>query len=354
MKLREIGEFGFIDRIRPGCLVRPAGVIHAIGDDAAVFRTDPGHAMLITMDLLVERIHFLREAASGFHLGHKAMAVNLSDIAAMGGSPREAFAGIAAPEDCSVEYLEDLYRGMKTLAGRFGVNILGGDTTGSRADLVISLTVTGIAPEKEILYRSGAVCGDVIFSTGNLGDSRAGLELVLSGSPCVSEHLQALREAHLLPRPHIEEGRFLAKQTGVHSAIDVSDGLSSDLFHILKESGVGARLVADNLPVSAALGRYCAETGTDPADRVLSGGEDYVLIGTVAPDSAPSVFREYEKRFDRPLHAIGEITDSGKMEIVHPDGGIAVVRPCGWDHFRKKPGSLFPDNRTSGFPSAKG
>ena len=138
MKLKDIGEFGFIDRIRNGCLIRPDGVVQAIGDDAAAFELAEGELTLVTTDLLVERVHFLRDATTGFNLGYKALAVNLSDIAAMGGTAREAFISIAVPADCDLAFLEDLYKGMRHLATQYDVNLLGGDTTSSKTDLVIN------------------------------------------------------------------------------------------------------------------------------------------------------------------------------------------------------------------------
>ena len=145
MSLRQIGEFGFIQRIRRGCIVRPQGIIRGIGDDAAAFRADGRLVCLITTDMLVERVHFLRHATTPFNLGHKAMAVNLSDIAAMGGTPREAFVSTAIPEGCPVEYLDELYDGMKRLAARYDVNILGGDTTAFNSTFTLGLP-TGSSP----------------------------------------------------------------------------------------------------------------------------------------------------------------------------------------------------------------
>jgi len=175
MELSEIGEFGFIRRVSRGCLIRSEGVERAIGDDAAAFLVPSDELTLVTTDLLVERVHFLRDATTPFNLGHKAMAVNLSDIAAMGGTAREAFVSTAIPVGCPVEYLDELYDGMKSLAARYGVNILGGDTTGSAADLVLNVTVVGHVRRNEVLYRSGAKPGDAVCVTGPVGDSRAGL-----------------------------------------------------------------------------------------------------------------------------------------------------------------------------------
>jgi thiamine-monophosphate kinase len=333
MRLEEIGEFGFIRRVSGGCLIRPEGVERAIGDDAAAFAVPPGQLSLVTTDLLVERVHFLREATSPFNLGHKAMAVNLSDIAAMGGTPLEAFVSLAIPGNCPVEFLDGLYDGMKSLAARHGVNILGGDTTGSRVDLVLNVTIIGQVRKEEVLYRSGASPGDVICVTGTLGDSRAGLQFVLAGETSPDPALRPLLEAHLLPRPHLEEGRFLAESGGATAALDVSDGLSSDLTHLVEESGVGIRVYADRIPVSAPLRAYCAAQRQDPVRFALAGGEDYVLAVALRPDRARAVGAAFLERFGRPLYRIGEATAAGGLELVLPDGVAEAIRPSGWDHF---------------------
>ncbi len=334
MNLKDMGEFGWIDRIRENCLIRKDAVLKGIGDDAAVFRARSGAAVLVTTDLLVERVHFLKNAASPFDLGYKALAVNLSDIAAMGGAPREAFVSIGIPEDCTVEYLDALYEGMKHLAAEHRVNILGGDTTGSKTDLIINIMVAGTAPPGEILYRHGARPGDVILSTGVLGDSRAGLHLILEGIRPESPDLKDLVRSHLKPYPYVREGRFLARHGGVRSAIDVSDGLSSDLSHILKAGGVGALLDAEKIPVSENLRRFCARFDRDPAEYALSGGEDYTLLITVAPEKEAAVRNAYEKRFRAPLYPMGWITDTRKLEVRDASGVLRAVPVSGWDHFK--------------------
>jgi thiamine-monophosphate kinase len=333
LELKEIGEFGFIRRVSRGCLVRPEGVERAIGDDAAAFVGPSDELTLVTTDLLVERVHFLRSATTPFNLGHKAMAVNLSDIAAMGGTAREAFVSAAIPAGCSVEYLDELYDGMKSLAARHGVNILGGDTTSSMADLVLNVTVVGFVRRDEVLYRSGARPGDAVCVTGTVGDSRAGLHFVLEGAQIPDGAMRSLLDAHILPRPQLEEGRFLASTRGATAALDVSDGLSSDLMHILEESGVGIRIHADRIPISPALRDFCARLGRDPVRFALTGGEDYVLAVTVAPDRLDDMSRGFAARFGRPLYCIGEATDSGKYELVTPDGQVEGVQATGWDHF---------------------
>jgi len=336
MNLKEIGEFGFIKKISRGCLIRPDNIIKAIGDDAAAFMTEPEKLTLITTDLLVERIHFLRAVISGFELGYKSLAVNLSDIAAMGGTAREVFVSIAIPDDCHLDYLEAIYNGIKKLAARYDVNVLGGDTTRSKADLIINIVVQGSVPKEELLCRDAARPGDVIFSTGFLGDSKAGLHLILNQIAADSKDRKALLKAHLLPEPHLREGRFLARQPGVHAAIDTSDGLSSDLAHIAEESRVGARLFAAKIPISQNLMDFCTGFDFNPTDYALSGGEDYTLLCTVAPQNAAKIASAFEKEFKRPLFAIGEITAKQQIELVYPDGKSKPLPTTGWDHFKRK------------------
>ncbi|MFB3819582.1 MAG: thiamine-phosphate kinase [Candidatus Methylomirabilales bacterium] len=333
MRLDEVGEFGFIRRVSRGCLVRPEGVARAIGDDAAAFAVTAGRLALVTTDLLVERVHFLRAATTPANLGHKALAVNLSDIAAMGGTAREAFLSLAIPADCPVEFLEELYAGMKRLAARHAVNILGGDTTASRADLFLGVTVVGEVPRDQVLYRSGARPGDVVCLTGTVGDSRAGLHFVRQGSAPPDAGMQALLDAHLLPRPHLEEGRFLAESGAATAAIDVSDGLSSDLLHVCEESGVGIVIRPDAIPVSAELLDFCSRLAHDPARFALAGGEDYVLAATLRAERLEEVQRGFAARFGRPLHLIGEVRAGTGLLLRTPDGGEEALTPTGWDHF---------------------
>lgn len=334
MKLKDIGEFGFIEKISQGCLIRPDNIIKAIGDDAAAFYANSGLVSLVTTDLLVERVHFLRDATTGFNLGYKSMAVNLSDIAAMGGTAREAFVSVAIPKDCSIDFIEDVYRGIKDLASEFNVNILGGDTTFSIVDLIINISVTGSVPREKLLLRNAAQRGDIIFSTGFLGDSRAGLHLILNNIPTDSKELKKLFNSHILPRPFLKEGRFLAAQTHVHAAIDVSDGLSSDIGHIAKESNVGVSLFAEKIPVSDNLIYFCNRFDFNPVEFALAGGEDYTLLCTVSPDKSDEVARKYLKAFNNPLYPIGKITDPGEMEIIDSSGRTKGFKPKGWNHFK--------------------
>jgi thiamine-monophosphate kinase len=340
MSLKEIGEFGFIRKISKGCLIRPQNVLKGIGDDAAVFIQDHGAATLVTTDLLVEGIHFLRHHTSGFNLGYKALAVNLSDIAAMGGEAHEAFISIAVPDDCTEGYLKDLYKGIQTLAAEFEVNILGGDTTRSQKDLIINICIMGSAPQTAILYRHTAQLGDIVFSTGFLGDSRGGLYLLLNEIDLNTEELQTLVNALTFPRPLLREGRFLAGQSGVHAAIDVSDGLSSDIMHIASESHVGVRLHHEKIPVSKNLESFCNRFGFDPVEFALAGGDDYTLLCTIAENRADKIMDSYLGEFNRPLYPIGEITDSLQVEMIMSNGRIKILEREGWDHFKTSGDSI--------------
>jgi len=337
MDFRDIGEFGFIRRIQRGCLIRPEGVRLAIGDDAAAFVVPDGQITLVTTDLLVEGIHFLRNGTLPEDLGHKALAVNLSDIAAMGGTAREAFVSIAVPGDCSLTYVEGVYRGMISLCGEFGVNILGGDTTASRSDLVVNVAVVGSVPEEEMLKREGARPGDCIFVTGRVGDSRAGLYLLTNRLSTDSNVFKELLNAHHRPRPHLAEGRFLSESGAVRTAIDISDGLSSDLVHVARASGLGVCIDAECLPISENLKMFCSRFGFDAADYALAGGEDYVLACTVDPAKAAAVAQAFLARFNRPLYHIGKMTEDNRMTVVQGGGARPFPSP-GWSHFPKQKG----------------
>ncbi|MBD3422537.1 MAG: thiamine-phosphate kinase [Chitinivibrionales bacterium] len=336
MNLQTLGEFGFIDRIKRGCLHRKESVIKAIGDDCAAYRTDSEMLTLVTTDLLIERVHFVRASTSGYNLGHKALTVNLSDIAAMGGIPGEAFVSLAIPQDCDIEFLDDLYRGMKSLASEHKVNILGGDTTSSPADLVINIALTGSVDPDALLLRSSAQPGDIICITGYPGESKAGLHFILNNIKPHRKHEKMLVNRHLFPRPFIDEGQFLAQYQGVHAGIDISDGLSSDCRHLAKSSKVGVRLFEKKLPISPELQQFCEATDTNPLKHVLAGGEDYLLLVTIHPSKAEPIASTYAKEFGSPLFQIGEIYKGSGMELVHSDGTVTQLKATGWDHFEHK------------------
>jgi thiamine-monophosphate kinase len=327
-RISDLGEFGFVERITPGCVLDRRRVVQGIGDDCGVTRCTGGLLHLVTTDLLVEKAHFLRTTTSAAQLGHKALGVNLSDIAAMGGTARDAYVALAIPPETSVEFLDDLYRGMKDLAARFGVSILGGDTSISHADMVISITVTGDVEPEHVLFRHGALEGDTIFVTGPLGDSAAGLHAVTNGQVSDDSDARVLACRHLEPVPHLVQGRVIAQSGWAHAMIDSSDGFSSDLGHICDQSGVGFVIEEDALPLSGELKRYARRHGLDPVSLALHGGEDYVLIVAGAADLAAEAARH---SFE--LVAVGVTTGGHGRTVRRPDGTLYALAPKGWDHF---------------------
>jgi thiamine-monophosphate kinase len=331
MKLADLGEFGLIERITPGCVVESARVVKGIGDDCAVIRQeDPALWQLVTTDMLVEGVHFRREDLSPQQLGAKSLAVNLSDIAAMGGTPKDAFISLAISDEVSVEFVEGLYAGMKTMAAHHGVNLLGGDTTASLSGLVISITLTGNVRPEEVLLRSGAQVGDTIFVTGPLGDAAAGLHALLHGPVERDPAANLLVTRHLEPQPHLALARAIAATRLAHSMIDISDGLAADLGHICQQSGVGCLLEESLLPLSDELCSYCRHRGLNPLHLALGGGEDYVLLLTASPELARSPQLQHLALFP-----IGRIVAGAARMVRDRLGQVTPLSALGWDHFRR-------------------
>jgi len=333
MKLGDIGEFGFIDRIAPLGRVRPEGVIKGIGDDCAVISLSGAEYLLVTTDLLVENVHFILDWAPAEIIGAKALTVNLSDIAACGGVPRDAFISLAIPPHIDLDWLDGLYRGLAGAARASSVNLLGGDTTRSKGHLVINVAVTGLVRPDEVLLRHTAAAGDIIVLTGPTGRSGAGCDFLLRGVGRDDASARSLIRAHLEPRAHLREARIIAESGAASAAIDVSDGLSSDLAHLCKDSGLGAILREENIPLSPDLIRAGIELGKDPLDWVLHGGEDYVLLAAVKPEQLTSLMGTAE-RHGCTFFPIGEFVTRGGIEMIRADGTRLPITARGWDHFR--------------------
>ncbi|MDA8100700.1 MAG: thiamine-phosphate kinase [Nitrospiraceae bacterium] len=331
MKISDIGEFGLIKRIRKTAGRIRKGVQIGIGDDAAVLRCSPGAELLATTDMLLEGVHFDLRTTDFRSLGWKSAAVNLSDIAAMGGTPRFCLATLAIPRHVTVENISAFYRGLNALLKRHKVSLVGGDTCGSLRDLIVNIVILGEVPARQVLKRSGAQMGDIIFVTGTLGDSAAGLELLKAEAKGQVAHrtstFKKLIEKHLRPRPRVDEGRKLALAGIASAMIDVSDGLSSDLEHICEESGVGALVLAKNVPLSRSL---CSVSTLrrSPLEYALSGGEDYELLFTVPREKWRRV-----KKLPIDATAIGFLTRRRTIILSGIDGKRTVLRPSGYDHF---------------------
>ncbi|HEX9023827.1 MAG TPA: thiamine-phosphate kinase [Geobacteraceae bacterium] len=329
MKLKELGEFGLIERIA-GRVSRRSGVRIGIGDDAAAFEPTAGFLSLVTTDMLVEGVHFDLSLCDPVSLGRKALAVNLSDVAAMGGAPCHFLLSLAVPPHISVEFLDDFVGGMLAMGEDFGVSLIGGDTSSSLSPLVISVTVIGEQSPALVVPRSGARPGDMIFVTGTIGDSSLGLALLKAG-----ERQGTAVARHLDPLPRVREGMTLA-QEGIPSAmIDISDGLLADLGHILDLSRAGARLRLQDLPLSLEyLEKYPAHS-QDAYTFPLCGGEDYELLFTVPPARVPLVRRLIEETGTM-ITAIGEVTPGAGISLISPDGGEYRAQCRGFDHFSHK------------------
>jgi thiamine-monophosphate kinase len=347
VKLKDLGEFNFIDRITPGCDAGdPSHVVQGIGDDAAITTRAEG-VQLVTTDLLIERVHFIRGTISPRQLGYKSLAVNLSDIAAMGGTPHDAYVSIAIPPEVPVEELDAIYDGMKELARASDVNLLGGDTTGSRQDLCINIVVIGSVRREEVLLRSGAREGDRIAVTGTLGDSAGGLAVLLSDPEIPADVAATLLRAHYEPEMYLEEARLFAVSGVVHAAIDLSDGLASDLRHICQRSGVGAVVDLASVPLSDELRVLCNDTGADPLQLALSGGEDYRLLVTVDPAGFDELSRGIARATGRELYDIGAIVAEPGIHLRATDGSLTPMSISGWDHFITATTEPEPEDHTS-------
>lgn len=329
MRLSEIGEFGLIGRIKEQSL-NSAGVLLGIGDDAAATIMTPGMALLSTSDMLAEGVHFELAWSDPASLGRKSLAVNLSDIAAMGGIPRYALLSLAIPADLPVEFMENFIKGFLEQAGNFGVSLVGGDISSSKNGLVISVTLLGEQHPEMIIRRSGAVEGDIICMSGTLGDSSLGLDLLKSG--CSSG--EAVRR-HLDPVPRVELGRALAKKGIPTAMIDISDGLSADLGHILESSSKGARIYFDTIPLSDNF-KHCVDKNSPDYYRLpLCGGEDYELLFTLHP-SKLQMAKDAATTAETYITAIGKITKETGIFIAKSDGSRYDIASSGYDHFCQK------------------
>lgn len=326
MRLAEIGEFGLIDRIaaRTG---KPGHIRIGIGDDAAGIVPTPGYLTLVTTDMLLEGVHFDLTWHEPLLLGRKALAVNLSDLAAMGAEPRWFLLSLASPPELPVEFLDQLVTGMLERATEFGVALAGGDTCASQGGLTISITLGGEQLPERTVRRHGARPGDLVVVTGELGEAALGLELLRRG-----ERYEQAVSRHLDPTPRAREGVALAAAGLPTAMIDISDGLLADLGHILTESGVGAEIDQAQLPLSGGFAERCAAAGCDPVRLALAGGEDYELLFTIAPDRLALALETLREQGSQGT-LIGRVTADRRLTVRRHDGREHPVDRCGFNHF---------------------
>ena len=282
----------------------PQGVLLGIGDDAAVLPPNDS-SILWTTDLLTEGVDFRLAETDPRRIGCKALAANLSDIAAMGGVPTAYLVALALPRDGALELAELLYEGMTSLEEKYGVALVGGDTNCWSGGLVVSITVLGRAGPKGVWKRSGGKSGDMLLATGTFGGS--------------------ILERQFSFEPRVFEAMYLNENHDIHAAMDVSDGLSLDVFRLATASGLGATLFPDDIPIAADAVRLSQQTGCTPLDHALSDGEDFELILAVEPSEAETLLQTQplEKLFGTKLHRIGELT---------PEPGLRPFSPKGFEH----------------------
>lgn len=336
MKVRDLGEFGLIDRIARSLPPPGPGIVVGIGDDVAVLRSSDRY-LLATCDIQVEGVHFLREKITPYQLGRKAVAINVSDIAAMGGVPRYLLVSLVLPKETEVEFVDGLYEGLREECGRWSAEIVGGNMAHSPGGVIVDLFLLGEVEPERLLRRSGARVGDRVLVTGTLGDSAAGLALLLRPEATAPDiHREFVLRRHLTPAPRLWEGRAIARSGLATAAIDVSDGLASDIGHICETSGVGVRLWADAIPVSDAARAIAAAVGADLLEWALFGGEDYELLFTAPADRAEDLAHWVREETGTPVSIIGEVVPADQgMTLVQADGSALPLRKGGWDHFRK-------------------
>ena len=334
--LGNVGEFGFIEKIRSAMKSKNPSVVLGIGDDAAIFKPTKGHELIFTTDMLVEGRHFDFKWISPWQLGAKTMAVNISDCAAMGAKPTMAVVSLGVPSSFPIKDLEAFYDGMKGWAESYGAQIVGGDTVGSDK-FVVNVALIGEVETGQALKRSGAKAGDALFVTGTLGDSAAGLHCLQNPSEAGKESAPLLVKRHLTPTPRFTVGRALSTRKLATSAIDISDGLSSEIRHLCEESGVGAEIHEEAIPYSASLIHYCDERHLDPLAFALDGGEDYELLFTVPLSVISQVIQKVPGETGTSLKSIGRMLPKSKgVTLINRKGERVPLEPGGFDHFGGK------------------
>jgi len=326
MKVSELGEFGLIDLLAKMAAGRDERLIVGIGDDAAAWQGDTS-IQLATVDSFIQDVHYPSGIVPWPEIGGKALAVNLSDIAAMGGLPRYALVSLALPPQTELDDVTALYTGMLELARKYGVTIVGGDISNAPL-VVISITVLGSSPQQRLLTRSSAKPGELVAVTGYLGAAAAGLEVLTQKLKFDPPATARFKQAFLHPTPRLAEGQLLVEQ-GVKTAIDISDGLLADLGQIGKASRVGAEIEADRVPVEPLVK---ASFGDKALELALAGGEDYELLFTASAE----IIEKVKKAASCPVTVIGKIVAAKGVTVVDRRGKPIKLDRAGWEHFTRR------------------
>lgn len=323
MDLSQVGEFGLIDRLRAIVGEPDEGEVW-VGDDAAVLRA-PAGTILFTTDLLVEGVHFDTAFTGPEDLGYKSIAVNISDVAAMGGVPRRALVGLGVVRGLEVEWIEGLYQGMQECCREFDMAVVGGDVTRSE-QIIISVALLGNPAGRLFVERGNARVGDAVCVTGTLGCSAAGLRLMRQGN---RERLDLLK-AHLRPVPRVREVEALRRHLP-SAMIDISDGFCADLGHICSASGVGVLVQESDLPVVDLKG---VDAGQSPLELALGGGEDYELCFTIPPDRCEAAIEAVEQATGTRVTQVGEVVEPERGRVLLVESAETPLEAPGWDHLR--------------------
>lgn len=333
----EIGEFGLIDRIQrvlPEC--HHSDLIVGIGDDAAVIRLNDHRALLVTCDIQVEDQHFRMKNISPYQLGRRAMAVNLSDIAAMGGQPAFALVSLGFPGSLPLNDFEELFKGMSDQLSEYSAIIIGGNLSNIESKMVIDVMLMGEVSPSRVLTRSGAKPGNRIFVTGSLGASGAGFNILEKFGPNYPDEFHAIVQKHLQPVPRIAIGQQIAQSGFATAMIDISDGLASDLYHICTMSGVGAEIYRNRIPLPEQMKKIESLTRTSALDLALHSGEDYELLFTVGYDTPDSLIDTIAKNSNVSITEIGRILPKQSGYFLSDTKNRYVpLQPAGWDHFKR-------------------
>ncbi|MDF0674619.1 MAG: thiamine-phosphate kinase [Nitrospira sp.] len=339
---RPIQEFALIRSLERRFARHTPGLVQGIGDDAAVIETSAQTWWHLTTDLLAEGIHFDLKSVPPESVGYRAAMANLSDIAAMGAVPRYLLISLAIPRTVKQSHIDKLYRGLMKACRLYDVALIGGDTSASKAGLFLSITLVGTTSGHRALFRHGAKVGDHIYVSGTLGDSLAGLKLLMNGttshplskrkSDFLRSHRQFLVRRHSHPTARVSEGRWLNGRRLASAAIDLSDGLSGDLRHLCEASRVGADVELEKIPISPACRAYASAIGVSPIRLALTGGEDYELLFTASPNNRDIIERQAHSRGYR-MTCIGTIRPQRFGIRMRSDGRTQPMPATSYEHF---------------------
>ncbi|MBF0177503.1 MAG: thiamine-phosphate kinase [Magnetococcales bacterium] len=333
--ISSLGEFELIRRFfasRENIAPSAMSVVAGIGDDAAVLAVPRTQHLLTSVDTLVEGIHFASDQ-DPFLVGCKALLVNISDMAAMGATPHCYLLSLSLPATTPLRWVEEFSRGLREIAGRFSLSLIGGDTVGSRGGVTVTISILGLTGQNRAIFRSGAQVGDCVFVSGSIGDATLGLAWSMGQLPWVNpDDGNWLCNRLDLPQPRVQLGKMLQDAAVAHAAIDISDGLVADLGHLGASSGVNVRIHAEKVPLSDTARRVIHGRDSSMLTRLLTGGEDYELA-FAAPDGARHSILEISHCLEIPITEIGECVAGAPGVTLLSAGEPMLLEQAGWSHF---------------------